>query len=51
MTIPKRLGTTDSSHISFNGKTSLEAMVLIPGGEFDMGGDNSQADPDEYPKT
>ncbi|WP_276834922.1 formylglycine-generating enzyme family protein, partial [Chryseobacterium cucumeris] len=50
MTIPKRLGTTDSSHISFNGKTSLEAMVLIPGGEFDMGGDNSQADPDEYPK-
>lgn len=25
-------------------------MVLIPGGEFDMGADNNQASPDEYPK-
>jgi len=25
-------------------------MVFIPGGEFNMGGDNEQADPDEFPK-
>ncbi len=27
-----------------------EGMVWIPGGTFMMGGDNDQADPDEYPK-
>ena len=29
---------------------STEGIVLIPGGTFDMGGNTSQADPDEYPK-
>ncbi|MGK6343670.1 formylglycine-generating enzyme family protein [Chryseobacterium sp. DT-3] len=50
MNAPKRFGATDLSQITFSGNTSLEGMVLIPGGEFDMGGDNSQADADEYPK-
>jgi formylglycine-generating enzyme required for sulfatase activity len=27
-----------------------DGMVLIPAGTLDMGGDNEQADPDEYPK-
>ena len=27
-----------------------KGMVFIPGGELEMGGDNDQADPDEYPK-
>lgn len=25
-------------------------MVQVPGGVLDMGGDNAQADPNEYPK-
>jgi sulfatase modifying factor 1 len=36
--------------IEFNGDTSTNGMVPIPGGTFMMGGDNSQADKDEYPK-
>lgn len=32
------------------GRADTSGMVLIRGGVFDMGGDNSQADPDEYPK-
>jgi len=36
--------------IQFNGDTSKSGMVSIPGGEFMMGADNDQADPDEYPK-
>ncbi|WP_442794930.1 formylglycine-generating enzyme family protein [Pelobium manganitolerans] len=38
------------SDIKFSGDTSTAGMVKIPGGEFMMGGDNAQADPDEYPK-
>lgn len=51
MKIPVRWGgsSTDTS-IVYNGDTSLLGMVFIPGGEFDMGGDNDQADPDELPK-
>lgn len=36
--------------ISFNGDTSKTGMVYIPGGTFMMGGDNEQADKDEFPK-
>ena len=36
--------------ITFNGDTSTTGMVLIKGSDFMMGGDNSQADKDEYPK-
>ncbi len=38
------------TEISFNGDTSKSGMVYIPGGTFMMGGDNAQADKDEYPK-
>ena len=31
-------------------KASHEGMVWVPGGTFSMGGDNSQASADEYPK-
>jgi len=51
MQVPSRFGTdTSAGQIAFSGDTSLTGMVLIPGGEFDMGADNDQADPDEYPK-
>lgn len=36
--------------IVFNGDTSKMGMVYIPGGSFMMGGDNEQADKDEFPK-
>jgi formylglycine-generating enzyme required for sulfatase activity len=51
MSVPARF-TADSSfaHIPFNGDTSTTGMVFIPGGSFDMGGDNEQASADEYPK-
>jgi formylglycine-generating enzyme len=51
MTVPTRFGEdTSAAGIAFNGDTSLAGMVLIPGGVFDMGGDNNQAEPDELPK-
>lgn len=51
MQVPNRFGgSSDSSNIEFNGDSSVAGMVLIPGGVFDMGGDNDQASPDEYPK-
>lgn len=51
MNVPNRFaGNPDSNSIKFSGDTSLTGMVLIPGGIFDMGGDNEQASADEYPK-
>ncbi|HEX2630415.1 MAG TPA: formylglycine-generating enzyme family protein, partial [Chitinophagaceae bacterium] len=51
MSVPSRFGMdTTGSSITFNGDTSVDGMVLIPAGEFEMGGDNQQADPDELPK-
>ncbi len=51
MTVPARFGeqNTDSTIIS-NGDTSVTGMVFIPGGDFMMGADNTQASSDEYPK-
>lgn len=48
----KTADTARTSHvdIQFNGDTSTTGMVYIPGGTFMMGGDNEQADKDEYPK-
>ena len=39
-----------NQNINFNGDTTTTGMVYIKGGEFMMGGDNSQADADEFPK-
>jgi formylglycine-generating enzyme required for sulfatase activity len=51
MNVPSRFGTDSSLHgIQYSGDTSVSGMVLLPGGSFDMGGDNNQADADEYPK-
>ena len=50
MQVPSRFSSADSSTMAFGGDSSTEGMVLIQGGTFDMGGDNDQADPDEYPK-
>lgn len=51
MSVPTRFGnTTGNENIAFGGDSSLAGMVLIKGGEFEMGADNKQADPDEYPK-
>lgn len=51
MNVPSRFGTDSSgNNIQFNGDSSTNGMLLIPGGVFDMGGDNAQASPDEYPK-
>jgi formylglycine-generating enzyme len=51
MNVPSRFGTdTSANGVQFSGDTSVAGMVLIPGGSFDMGADNQQADPDEYPK-
>lgn len=36
--------------IEFNGDTSTTGMVYIPSGSFIMGGNNSQASADEYPR-
>jgi len=52
MKVPQRFGTSDSgtTNIQPSGDSSTEGMVFIPGGTFDMGGDNDQAAADEYPK-
>lgn len=50
MAVPQRFASGGSGSVEASGDTSLAGMVLIPGGSFDMGGDNEQASPDEYPK-
>ncbi|CAN5212572.1 formylglycine-generating enzyme family protein [soil metagenome] len=51
MMVPARFSDTSAgAGLKFNGDTSTTGMVLIKGGTFLMGGDNSQADKDEYPK-
>lgn len=51
MNVPNRFGNNaDANAVQFSGDTSVAGMVLIPGGIFDMGGDNEQASADEYPK-
>jgi formylglycine-generating enzyme len=52
MNVPSRFAGTDSlSHnIMTSGDTSNSGMILISGGTFDVGADNNQASPDEYPK-
>ena len=53
MKVPARFASaTDSDKINilYNGDSSNAGMILIPGGEFMMGGDNNQASADEFPK-
>lgn len=51
MQVPARFGNAaDTTNIAFNNDTSVAGMVFIPGGTFEMGGDNEQASEDEYPK-
>src|SRR6185312_10096002 len=51
MMVPSRFANTSvDSSLQFNGDTSVKGMVFIKGGTFMMGGDNSQASADEYPK-
>ena len=52
MKVPQRFATKDSgtAGIQPSGDSSTAGMVYIPGGTFDMGGDNDQAAADEYPK-
>jgi formylglycine-generating enzyme required for sulfatase activity len=51
MMVPSRFANTSvDSTLQFNGDTSTKGMVFIKGGTFMMGGDNSQASADEYPK-
>ncbi len=50
MKTPARFAPADISPVASGRDSTVAGMVLIPGGEFDMGGDNDQAAPDEYPK-
>lgn len=50
MSVPARFTSGDSTTIQASGDTSTIGMVLIPAGNFEMGGDNNQAGEDEYPK-
>lgn len=52
MQVPSRFAGSDSlrSTIQTSNDTSEKGMVYIAAGTFSMGGDNSQADKDEYPK-
>ena len=51
MMVPSRFANaSQDSSLHFNGDSSAKGMVYIKGGDFMMGGDNSQASADEYPK-
>lgn len=52
MQVPNRFGGLDSTQAAIQpaAETTTDGMILIPGGDFDMGGDNKQASADEYPK-
>lgn len=50
MATPARFGSTDSITVPANGHLSVDGMVLIPGGRFEMGGNNEQASRDEFPR-
>lgn len=51
MVVPSRFSNnTDTGNVKFGGNSSLGGMALIPGGVFEMGGNNNQASPDEFPR-
>ncbi len=52
MKTPSRFApaNNETTSITSSGDTSVAGMVLVPGGSYSMGGDNSQASGDEFPK-
>lgn len=50
--VPSRFSAfaADSNILPSTGDTSVAGMAFIPGGSFQMGGDNNQASEDEFPK-
>jgi len=50
MQVPKRFAAAENADSIKQGTVTTNGMVLIKGGTFSMGGDNSQADNDELPK-
>jgi len=50
MNTPQRFSGNNLILVSASANSSTEGMLLIPGGSFEMGGDNEQAMPDEFPK-
>lgn len=50
MNVPVRFTSTGVDSIKAGNDTTVAGMVFIPGGSFQMGGDNEQASKDEYPK-
>src|SRR5215204_1698428 len=51
MQVPSRFGSSDTlSGITARKNKNDSGMVLITGGEFEMGADNDQSSEDEYPK-
>ncbi|MGN6402551.1 MAG: formylglycine-generating enzyme family protein [Flavisolibacter sp.] len=50
MRTPARFANSVDTSFIAGGDTSIKGMVLIAGETFMMGGDNSQASEDEYPK-
>jgi formylglycine-generating enzyme len=51
MQVPERFAQSEVSiNINTGTDTSTLGMVYVPGGDFEMGADNDQASPDEYPK-
>lgn len=50
MKVPSRFAVSNNDSIPLSRDTSAKGMKLIPGGTFNMGGDNDQASSDEYPK-
>ena len=50
MKVPQRFAAVNNSNVIAGSDTGSLGMVQIPAGTFMMGGDNSQASEDEYPK-
>ena len=50
MQVPERFAAVGNFDSIKQGTVTTDGMVLIKGGTFSMGGDNSQADNDELPK-
>lgn len=50
MKAPSRFAPALTANLPTSNDTSIAGMRYIPGGRFQMGGDNKQASADEYPK-